>query len=247
MSWLDRFTKPFRKPEKVEAVSDSIAPLETASQPLSLPVTSQSAIAVLEEDKAIVLSDQSEYEIEPEQEPDEKPENNYLTDREKKQVCQLLAMFRTTSEIQKYVKRNFGKEMQESTLRQEYRNSQKWQLVIQQYRRKYQNKIEEIPLANKIKRIEKLQRQFEHLEEIAAKNASAKKKVAVMRDQRQVLAQMQDEVEGKGAKVFINDNSVSYKFSQMKIDEFEKYRLDLAERVERLKRKQIVEVDAIAS
>lgn len=251
MSWLDRFIKPFHKTKDIMPDQPSIKEPVSMDAP-ALPVQSTSLPINKEDEKDVTILSNSEYELKPEDEFSEMvPESeedekirHRLRPHEARHVCQLIAMFRSDREITAYTEEHYNISLSPYAIHY-YKKSPTWRAVIDKYRKRYFSRIEEIPLANKIKRIEKLQAQYERLEQIEAQKQKAKDKVYVMRDQRQLLSQIQDEVEGKGSKIMINDSSISYKFANMSQEKFEEYRLSLLERISQLQKKKLTEVKEI--
>src|SRR3990167_3611017 len=232
MSWLSPLTKLFKK--KVE---------KKVEQKVDIPGEKMTRVSRAELVPEPISND---YHLESETDKDSSVlstvgQSNIFNEAEQRTICEMIAMFRPYEEIKSWVK-SLGKHIGTSGIGY-YRYSPEWKLEVAKYRKRYIARIEEIPLANKIKRVEKLEDQFYRLETIEQTKDGAGTRAAVMKEQRAVLKQIQEEIEGDGKEVFVRD-ILQEKFSQMSLKEMTEYRLKLAEVIERFKRKELEDATA---
>jgi hypothetical protein len=107
-----------------------------------------------------------------------------LTTEQQLKVCEMLAHFKTQSEVRKEIKR-LGVDINEAAVNY-YRHSKKWSALISRFRDDYLSGIMEVPIAHKRIRLERLDSIY--------KSAVDRSELSVAKE---VLRAAQDEIEHK--------------------------------------------------
>lgn len=127
-----------------------------------------------------------------------------LSQPEQMEVCKLIGWFWSAKEIRNHIQENFGKDLVERSIAQ-YNTSDKWKPVIQKFREDYTKNIFDVPLANKRKRLDELQKQYEYYK---------------YKDDRETCRAILKEVREEMDKKF---GDVNFSFTQINHTEFQNY------------------------
>lgn len=100
--------------------------------------------------------DTKKFEQKRKEEFSQSPQRVTLTSDEKLEMCKLIAGFVRPVEIVEHFKTVIGKEITPVTV-QNYKNSDKWKMLIEKYRDEYTKGVMDVPISHKRKRLEELQ------------------------------------------------------------------------------------------
>ena len=159
-----------------------------------------------------------------------------LTDQERIKLCQLIGTFHTNDEIKKeFVK--IGKPLSDADLYNYKDSDNKWAPMIKKFRDDYIAYLPNIPLANKVKRVECLSRAYERAIDIEDSSETGGQKLDCIDREVKILDQIQKELEPKNIEN--NQNNFYFtqvtKFESMSREEFDLYRLNLVDKIKRYK------------
>lgn len=144
---------------------------------------------------------------------------------EQMEVAKLLAWFCSPTQIAKHIEQRFKKKITAQNV-EWYKNSEKWQPVIEKLREDYNRCVLEVPLANKRKRLEELQ----ILYNIHMVNEDYKKAQSVLSDFR-------EEMERRGGDINFSFTNVTHnEYQNMTDEELNEERTKTIEQLIRIKR-----------
>lgn len=149
---------------------------------------------------------------------------NKLTSHEQMEVVKLIGWFWKDTEIADFVYETFNKTVNPHNFKQ-YRDAQKWKPIIEKFRSEYMKTVTEVPLANKKKRLEILQKLFDkHYQNEEFKDA------------REVVRECRYEMEEKPTDVSFHFTQVTNnEFKDLSDEEIAKRKLDAYDRLEKVK------------
>ena len=153
-----------------------------------------------------------------------------LSSEQQMEVCKRFAWFWTITEIEDWMKREFGIVLSRTGLRRNYKDSEYWKPVIDKFREDYLKSVTEVPLANKRKRLEELQKLFDR----AISKSDDKSAVAIIKEFR-------DEMERKVADVSFNFTQITHnEFHDMTDEDLQREKVKTLEQLEKVRRLKLI-------
>lgn len=160
-----------------------------------------------------------------------------LTETERIHLCRMIGTLHTNAEIIKWSTEVLDKPLTQQDIWQ-YRNSVKWEPLIKKVRDEYLAYMPNLPMANKMKRVEELTRAYERARGLEENSSLPGMKLDCIDREVKILDQLQKEMEPKSGENQISNNyfvTQVNKFEAMSREEFELYRLDLVDKIRRFK------------
>ena len=142
------------------------------------------------------------------------------------ELVKLIAWFWDNKEIQEFLKEKTGKSLATPTI-QQYRETAKWQPIIEKLREDYNKAMYEVPLFHKRKRLDELQKHYEY-------HMRANK----WRQAQAVIRDIKDEVEHKFGDVSFNFTQIT-QYNDMTDEQIAEEKgkiLDQLDRAQKMKR-----------
>lgn len=151
---------------------------------------------------------------------------------EQMEVAKMIAWFWGQSAISEHMKKTFGKELSKQAI-DSYKNSNKWKPVIEQFREQYRKEIFQVPLANKRKRLDELQRMYDrYIAEDDIVNA------------RKVLSDCREEMEKRFGDVnFSFTNITNNEYHDMTDEQIMEEKAKTIEDLERIRKLKLLITD----
>lgn len=171
--------------------------------------------------------------------------NQKLTDEEQVDLCKLIGNFYSPRDIELWAETK-GKRINATALIGHYRKSEKWGPLIEKFRAEYRASVSEIPVANKSKRLFELNGIYDRIRVLEDFTDDPLLKLSCLNMEIKVVGQAQQETEGKysGGE---QTNVYFTQFNNMSREEFDKWRLNLAEKIKRYEIKGDTKTDGIQS
>lgn len=154
-----------------------------------------------------------------------------LNHYEQLQFVKKLACFENNSEIKLWFE-SIGKPVDHpASLAAVYKNSEKWKPVIEKYRAEFNSQLADIPIANKVKRLQEMDQTYWRMIDLEDKSFKNEDRMSAVDKQLKILSQAQGELEGKN---MVEHNNLYFtQFNNMSPKEFDEFRLKLIDKVQR--------------
>lgn len=156
-------------------------------------------------------------------------------EKDQREFCKLVGEYNSTRDIERWALGR-GKQINVQQLIYYYKNSEKWKPLIEKYRAEYRQNISEVPVANKVKRLWELNAAYDRIRVLEDFTEDPLLKLSCLNMEVKLVNQAQQETEGKGAGGE-QTNVYFTQFNNMSREEFDKWRLNLAEKIQRYQAK----------
>lgn len=166
-----------------------------------------------------------------------------LNESQKEEIVKRMAYYQNREEINDWLAM-YGLKISHNDMDQ-FKSSEKWRGVIEKYRREFEAKVMDIPVASKVNRIKEYDKAYGRLRKMEDSSEKTSEKIKCIEKEAQILSAVQGELEGK---VSVDTTNVYYQqFNSMNKEDFEKLKLDCIRKIEHYEesKAKVVEVQQV--